>query len=87
MENICGPEASQETRSGEAEYYDTLAEQMPELDLLFRGFAEGKMPDFLELMSALSDMVAYHTDCDTKLAGPASDTKFMSQNKCRFCDC
>lgn len=42
----------------------TLGERMPTLDALFAKMADGKMPNFLEVLAALSEMTEFNTDCD-----------------------
>lgn len=86
MKETLGPEASLAGRTEGGECYDTLAEQMPELDELFNKMSTGEMPNFLEVMSALSSLVAFNTDCDTNPIDRCSPLQKMSQNKCRFCD-
>ena len=66
-------------------YIDTLRNHLPALERLFTGLDAGTTPNFLDMMSALSEIVAFYTDCDT----PADEIdvliQSMSQNKCRFC--
>lgn len=63
----------------------TLAEQMPALDAVFVGLAHGETPDVLQMMTAISEMVAFHTKCDSNSECNEIEQILMSQNKCRFC--
>lgn len=47
---------------------------------------KGEHPDFLAVMAALSDCVAFSADCDLFPEGPPKSIGEMSQKKCRFCD-
>lgn len=67
-------------------YLDTLKSSMPQLDALFVKLARGEHPDFWTVMTAISEMVAFHVDCDIKQEGPTNICENMSQKKCRFCD-
>lgn len=64
---------------------DTLISEMPEMDRLFTALAAGSTPDFLDIMRALSEMVAFYTDSDLTAADSNVAGSEMSQKKCRFC--
>lgn len=61
-------------------------EQPEGLRRLFEILASGRTPNFLEFMSAISDMVAFSTDVDSLKVSLDQLDKNMSQKKCRFCD-
>lgn len=63
---------------------DTPFERLPNLDALFTSLTHGKTPNFLDMMSAISEMVDFLTVCDTN-SGPCLDCgKNVSQKICRF---
>lgn len=64
---------------------DTPAEQPDALRRLFKKMESGVQPDFLEIMSAISEMVAFYTDYDSPTDVAQIEEFFMSQKKCRFC--
>lgn len=53
-------------RSGVDESHSTLKAQMPTLDALFAKMERGEMPNFLEVLAALSEVTENQTDCDTQ---------------------
>lgn len=59
---------------------------MPQLNALFVKLARNEHPNFWTVMAALSEMVAFHVDCDLNSSGPENNCENMSQKKCRFCD-
>lgn len=63
----------------------TLQENMPHLDALFANLDRGVTPNFLDFMSGVSEMVAFHTDCDQSGADGQTPESERSQIKCRFC--
>lgn len=62
-----------------------LSEQPEALRRLFDLLASGQTPNFLEMMSAISDYVAFSTDCDPNSPAPRGELFSMSQKKCRIC--
>lgn len=72
-------------QSRPSESIDTLRTGMPVLDALFTKLACGGQFNFLDILAAISEMVAFYTDYDI-LEGEDSTTIFeMSGNYCRFC--
>ncbi len=67
------------------EYLNTLAKQMPVMNRLFAALDANIAPNFLDVMSAISEMVAFYTNCDQKAASEFLIEEKMSQNNCRFC--
>ncbi len=67
------------------EYFDTLAEQMPQMTRLFTALGAGRTPNFLDVMAGISEMVAFYTDCDQNDAADKILEEKMSGIKCRFC--
>jgi len=67
------------------EYLDTLAEQMPQMTRLFTALDAGATPNFLDIMAAISEMVAFYTDHDQIDEVDKILRERMSQKKCRFC--
>jgi len=66
-------------------YLNTLAEQMPALDRLFHELDQGRSPNFLDIMAAISEMVAFYTDRDQIDEACEILEEKMSQKKCLFC--
>ena len=56
----------------------TLKSKLPELDALFGNLEAGQTPNFLEMMSAISEMVAFYTNCDTSCDGAFCHYRKMS---------
>lgn len=66
-------------------YLNTLAEQMPQTDRLFEMLGAGVTPNFLDIMSSISEIVAFDTDPDQISEDLDLLEENMSQKKCRFC--
>lgn len=64
---------------------DTPGAKPEALRRLFKKMESGVQPDFLEIMGAISNMVAFYTDHDTSTGEEQIEEFLMSQNKCRFC--
>lgn len=77
---------AQAGQTGAAEYHNTPPGQTDALGSLFKKMSRGEMPNFLELMAAISDLVAFSVECDSNPTTPPTGPKNMSQKKCRFCD-
>lgn len=69
----------------EDEYQNTLKSQMPHLNELFQNLEGGMTPTFLDIMSSISEMVAFYPECDQKFPDQEKGRDKRSQNKCRFC--
>jgi len=65
---------------------DTMKTHLPAMGSLFDKLTIGEEWGFLDVMSALSEMVAFYTEPDTKSGRSCSLDLKMSQKKCRFCD-
>lgn len=63
----------------------TLAEQPEALRALFEKLSLGETPNFLEMMQAISGLVAFSTDTDSIQEDHIDQLLKMSQKKCRFC--
>ena len=64
---------------------DTLKSQMPELSRLFANLDAGYTPNILDMIAAISEMVAFYTNHDQFGADGQTLDEIMSINKCRFC--
>ncbi len=64
---------------------DTPSEQPEALKRLFAKMTAGEHPDFLDVMAAISNMVAFYSDCDINSGEEQTEEFLMSQNNCRFC--
>lgn len=67
-------------------YCGTPKSKLVHLDALFRNLAEGKTPNFIAMMQAISEIGVFNTKYDTIDRGAACRLNTMSQKKCRFCD-
>ena len=74
-----------QAKSPSDEYLNTLSERLPQMRKLFEILGSGVTPDFLDIMRAISEMVAFYTDCDQISDFEEDGRKIMSQKKCRFC--
>jgi len=65
--------------------FDTMPDELDSLRRAFQKFNMGETLNFLEMMTVISEMVAFYTDCDS----PADEVDLLlkneSLNKCRFC--
>lgn len=76
---------SQDAKTQDDGYFDTLGEQMPQMQALFEKLASQEHPDFMAVWQAISEMVAFYTDPEPISGDPAGSFKNESENKCRFC--
>ena len=67
------------------EYLNTLICRMPETHRLFEMLGRNEHPDFLTIMKAMSEYVAFYTKCDNNGDGSWLINFNMSQKKCPFC--
>lgn len=67
-------------------YYETPPEHLRAMTSLFEKLSAGEHPDFLDVMAAISEMVAFWTDCDSNPVDLPENNFCMSEKKCRFCD-
>lgn len=63
----------------------TLDEQPEALRALFKQLASGQTPNFLEMMAAISDLVAFNVDTDSIQEDHTDRLLKRSGKKCRFC--
>lgn len=60
-------------------------QKYPKIDALFETFSNGEVPNFLTLMSAITELVEFNAEGDTiDLEDPAKESQ-SSEKKCRFC--
>lgn len=64
---------------------NTLICRMPETHRLFEMLGRNEHPDFLTIMRAMSEFVAFYTDCDINDEPDWLINFNMSQKKCPFC--
>lgn len=74
------------SKSSNKKYQSTSQCEIIALRRIWELLEQGQTPSFLEMMAAISEMVAFYTNSDS--ARDAMDEKFfcMSGKKCRFCD-
>lgn len=58
---------------------------MPALGRLLDNLDAGNTPTFLDIMAAISESVAFYTECDSNSECPVPDIYLMSGKYCRFC--
>lgn len=80
------PQPSPELKSLDYATLKTLSEKLPALAVLFDKLAHGEHPDFLVIMNAIAEMVAFYTECDSNGDDLPEKLFLMSQKNCRFCD-
>ena len=74
-----------ELQSQLREYQTTLRSGAPALASLLDILEVGGTPNFLDVMSALSDLVAFYTDHDTNSNDQELNGLGRSEKKCLFC--
>lgn len=72
-------------RTRDEAHLDTLRRKMPEMDKLFTALDAGVTPNFLDIIAAIGEMVAFYTDHDQISEDLEDLQKKMSQKNCRFC--
>jgi len=72
-------------RSVSDEYRRWVFSHMPALGRLLDNLDAGNTPTFLDIMTAISEMVALYTECDSFSVGPLEKNIIMSLKYCRFC--
>lgn len=65
---------------------DQLMSCCPEVVHMLARIDQGYTPNVVEMMSILSEVVAFSTEDDINTRQPSAEPCFMSQKKCRFCD-
>ena len=58
----------------------------PEVVRMLARIDQGYTPNVIEMMSILSEVVAFSTEGDINPPRHSDGYRFMSQKKCRFCD-
>lgn len=79
------PRIAQIGKSEPDSYQSATPDKIDQLKRFFKKMDSGIQPDFLEVMTAISNMVAFYTDCDTPRELAEVEDFSMSQKKCRFC--
>lgn len=77
--------SQQAAKSPDQAYLDTLASDMPEMSRLFAILDAGATPNFLDIIAAISEMVAFYTDHDQIEADKVCELLKRSGKKCRIC--
>jgi len=67
------------------EYRRWVFSHMPAVGRLLDALDAGETPNFLDVMSAISQEVAFYTECDHIESVECLRFSEMSGNKCRFC--
>lgn len=67
------------------EYKEWVKSRMPQMATLLDKLDAGMSPTFLDIMSGISDLVAFCTECDTKTGQLPEENFYMSGKYCRFC--
>ncbi len=62
--------------------YATLKSQMPELSRLFANLDAGYTPNILDMIAAISEMVAFYTESDQI---PEADTPLDQKRSIKIC--
>lgn len=75
----------QESKSRGEVCFDTLPDNLPAMDRLFRFLDTGQVPNFELIMAAIAEEVAFYTNCDLDGRPHPGEDFFVSQKKCRFC--
>lgn len=78
-------EGSAKRLSELAEYQRMVKKHMPALGRLLDSLEAGETPNFLDIMAAISESVAFYTECDYKSEELVGLSEKMSENNCRFC--
>lgn len=85
MTNTQARKASATTQTPSDEYLDALKSRLPQMASLFAALESGNTPNFLDMIAAISEMVAFHTECDQNSGSCEFDQEKRSQKICRFC--
>jgi len=67
------------------EYRSRVFSHMPAVGRLLDALDAGETPNFLDIMSAISEEVAFYTECDHIESVECLRFSEMSGNKCLFC--
>lgn len=78
-------EASLCAQTPPGETLDTLKSKLPALTSLFDKLEAGAAFNFLDILSAISEMVDFYTDCDQNTSDEELEKIFESFNICLFC--
>jgi hypothetical protein len=80
-ENFAGAE-----KCGRAEFLKIPdPENLPRTAEILENLGVGMTPNFLDVMTMISEIVDFYTDCDTNPVDTPEINFIMSQNKCRNC--
>jgi len=72
-------------KSPDDEYRSRVFHDTPALGRLLDSLDAGTTPTFLDIMTAISEMVAFHTNPDLLESDESVRFPEMSQKNCRFC--
>lgn len=65
--------------------FKTYASEFVALNRCFEFFGRGSIPDFLTVMAAINELVAFNAKDDSFKVDDCIDNLKRSFNKCRFC--
>lgn len=85
MSIIQEPHVLSEVQTVSDEYRRGVFEHMPAVGRLLDFLDAGTTPTFLDIMAAISEMVAFHTECDSLESEQCLRFSEMSGKYCRFC--
>lgn len=83
--NIQEPQLRCKGQTVSNEYRRWVFSRMPDVGSLLDLLDAGETPTFLDIIAAISDLVAFYTECDPKINRQVEENIFMSVNNCRFC--
>jgi len=85
MSTIKEPQSLQAGQTVSDEYRKRVKSGMPAMAALLDKLDSGVSPNFLDILAAISDLVAFYTECDLDLPDPVEKNILMSGKFCRFC--
>lgn len=85
MNTIQEPHVRCKDKTVSIEYRSWVFEHMPEVGRLLDALDAGSTPNFLDIMAALSELVAFYTEGDLNQGCESTTFSEMSGKRCRFC--
>ena len=85
MSTIKEPHVSCNGQTVSDEYRRRVFEHMPAVGRLLDQLDAGSTPTFLDIMAAISESVAFYTECDSLEGVEYKRFSEMSEKYCRFC--
>lgn len=85
MTIIQEPQIRCKAKSDLNEYRRWVFQHMPALGRLLDNLDAGNTPNFLDIMAAISESVAFYTEGDSFPVDPQEENILMSGKYCRFC--